>query len=140
MHGHSSRIHFARLPGVRIAATATALDAYQPEPEMVALRVAPDELYLTPPPDDPELIITPIVSHDEHAILIDDSSFSGTWVDEASALDLLQRYCEWELPAARPAYAQGAVAGIPTKLWFSEGQILFVVQTPYAQEMEERLV
>lgn len=139
MHGPNSPIHFARLAGVRVAATATALDAYQPEPAMVALRFAPDELFLTPPPTDPELIITPIISHDEHAIIIDDGSFSGAWVDEETALDLLQRHCEWELPAERPASVQGAVAGIATKLWFAEGKVLFVVQTPYAQEMEERL-
>lgn len=139
MHGHNSPIHFNRLAGVRVAATATALDAYQPETGMIALRFAPDELFLTPAPDDPEGIITPIISHDDHAIIIDDSSFSGAWVDAKQALDLLQRYCEWALPSARPAFAQGAVAGIATKLWFADEQVLFLVQTPYAQEMEERL-
>ena len=38
-----------------------------------------------------------------------------------------------------PAFAQGAVAGIATKLWLTEGRVLFIVLTPYAYEMEARL-
>lgn len=99
------------------------------------MRFAPDEVYLTPPLPSENIVL----EQDKHAIVIAEGSFSGVWIDQDRALDLLQRLCEWELPTERPAFAQGAVAGIPTKLWFTEDQVLFVVQSPYAAEMEERL-
>jgi hypothetical protein len=54
-------------------------------------------------------------------------------------MDFLTRECEWELPRDRPAFAQGAVAGLAMKLWFEHGRVLFVVPAPFAHELEERL-
>ncbi|MDJ0754625.1 MAG: hypothetical protein QNJ45_13960 [Ardenticatenaceae bacterium] len=124
-----------RLKGTRIASTPAALDAISWPDEAIVMRFAPDEVYLTPPLPSKNIVL----EQDEHAIVIAEGSFSGVWIDRERALDLLQRLCEWELPSERPVFAQGAVAGIPTKLWFTEDQILFVVQSPYAAEMEERL-
>lgn len=124
-----------RLPGTRIAATPAALNAVEWPDEARVMRFAPDELFVTPPLDSPELV----TQHDEYAIILHDAAFSGVWLDETVALKLLERLCEWELPQERPAFAQGAVAGIPTKLWFEGEQVLVIVSSPYAAEMEERL-
>ena len=54
------------------------------------------------------------------------------------ALAFLERACEWALPQQRPAFAQGAVAGVPVKLWLEGDQVLFVVPSPYVHDFEER--
>ena len=127
---------FERLCGTRIASTAAALDAVAWPAGTIALRFAVDELYITPPLVDSDVVL----ALDEHAIIVVDNAFSGARVEEGQACALLERFCEWEIPAERPAFAQGAVAGVPTKLWLTAGQVLFIVPTPYAHEMEARLV
>ena len=135
MHVHKP-VKLERLAGTRIVSTPAALDAVDWPQEAIVLRFAADELYITPPLDNPGAVL----AHDEYAIVIAEGAFSGAWVDEQHALGLLEHLCEWEIPTARPAFAQGAVAGIPTKLWLTEGRVLFIVSTPYAHDMEERLV
>jgi len=124
-----------RLAGTRIVADPRAIDNLIIPGGSVALRFAPDEIYVTPP-----LVGTSAVTAaDPHAIIISDGAFAGAWIDEAQALDLLEMHAEWEMPSDRPAFVQGSVAGVATKLYFTEGKILFVVQAPYAHELEERL-
>ena len=140
---------FKRLPGTRMVAKPEALDALPLPAHAIALRFAPDELYITFASDRAQsgasfstvraTIQTALLAADPHAIIIAEGAFSGAWVAESHALALLERLAEWEMPTARPAFAQGAVAGIPTKLWFEEKRVLFVVPTPYAHELEERL-
>lgn len=76
---------------------------------------------------------------DEHAITATDTSLYGVWVEHADALAILERECEWELPALRPAFAQGAVAGLPMKLWFEADRVLFVVAAPFATDFADRI-
>ncbi len=125
-----------RIQGTRIAAGPAALDAVDWPAGVIVLRLAHDEAYVTPPLASDDIII----AHDPHAIVIEEGAFAGVWIDHDQALDLLERLCEWEIPDERPAFAQGAVAGIPTKLWLTDERVLFIVQAPYAAEMEERLV
>lgn len=129
-----------RMIGTRIVSTPEALDkimAAQWPDGAILLRFAEDELFVTPPIKDGEAAILPI---DPHAIVVRDGAFSGVWIEMAAAIGILERTCEWELPGERPAFAQGMVAGLPTKLYFEEEQVLFLVSAPYAHEMEERLV
>lgn len=128
------RIALKRLAGTRISATPRAIDNLIIPGGSTALRISPDEIYVTPP-----LLGTSIVKvTDPHAIVIEEGSFAGAWVLEKEALNLLERHADWEIPSERPAFAQGSVAGISTKLYFREGQILIVVPAPYAHELEER--
>ena len=131
------RPHFERFTCSRIVARAEALDALQPADGAFVMRFASDEILVSPPLSDGE--IAQLLAGDPHAIVIADSAFSGVWLDEEQALALLERLAEWEMPSARPAFAQGAVAGIACKLWFAQGRVLFLVQSPYAEEMEARL-
>jgi hypothetical protein len=99
--------------------------------DAIVLRVAPDEaLALTS--------VAPEIS-DPHAIVRLDAGYAGLWLttDEASAF--LSRCCEWEPPTGRPAIAQGAVAGLPVKLWFEQNRVLVLVPANYAIDLEERI-
>ena len=121
-----------RLPATRIVATPAALDAAEWPDDTLALRFAPDELLVTPP-------VANLALDDPHAIIIADSGYAGVWLPEAEALAFLERACEWELPPQRPAFAQGAVAGIATKLWFEAGRVLLIVPAPLIADFEERM-
>ena len=129
-----------RMIGTRIVSTPEAIDkiiaAKWPD-EAILLRFAEDELFVTPPIKGGEAVIQQL---DPHAIVVREGAFSGVWIEMAAATGILEKTCEWEMPAERPAFAQGMVAGLPTKLYFEEEQVLFLVSAPYAHEMEERLV
>lgn len=135
MHAPKKRIMIEHMAGTRIVAEPRAIDNLIIPGGSVALRFAPDEIYVTPPLTG----TSAVTAADPHAIIISDGAFAGAWVDEAQALDLLEMHAEWEMPANRPAFAQGSVAGIATKLYFKAGKVLFVVQAPYAHELEDRL-
>jgi hypothetical protein len=97
----------------------------------IVMRVAPDEV-LAIATEFPEL-------RDPHAIVEFDDGYAGIWLSEAEAQDFLSRSCEWAPPTERPAFAQGAVAGLPAKLWFEQKRVLILVPAPYAMDLEERL-
>ncbi len=152
------------LPATRIVAAPTALDSARWPDGSLPLRTAPDEVLLVhtasvsigssaphPLPTSigssaPHPLPTSIGSSaphplttDPHAIIAPEGSFMGMWLPLAEALEYLERACAWELPTARPAFAQGAVANIPLKLWFEHDRVLFIVQSPFAADFEERM-
>ena len=123
-----------RMPATRVVANAAALDLLGAG-ESLVLRFAPDEAWISPPLNE----ISKVLAKDSYAIIIADSGYAGVWLATDEALDFLERNCEWEIPAERPAFAQGAVAGVPTKLWLEPERVLFLVPAPYATDFEERL-
>jgi glycine cleavage system aminomethyltransferase T len=123
---------FERLEATRLVASPEVLDRIGPSPGILALRVAPDELLVTPSLSSDAL-------DDSHAIAERETGFAAAWVALEEATSVLERACAWVLPTERPAFAQGAVAGIPVKLWFEEERVLFVVPAPYAADLEERM-
>lgn len=121
-----------RIHGTRIVSIPAVLDEIDWPQDALILRVAPDEvLALGEIPA--ELIADP------HAIVEPESSFAGVWLDSAAATAFLERECEWVIPAGRPRFAQGAVAGLPVKIWLEEERVLFLVPAPYRHPFEERL-
>ncbi len=124
------------LEATRVSATPAALDALVAEPPWpagaLAFRTAPDELLVTATPDFK-------VAGDPHAIVVRETAFSYVWLDEATAERFLNRECEWRRPDARPALAQGEVAGIPAKLWFEAGRTLVLTPAPFAAAFQRRL-
>jgi glycine cleavage system aminomethyltransferase T len=129
-----------RIEAVHVMASPEALDSAEWGGDRSALRIAPDELLLLGTEDDPPTAAEAEVAvGDPHAIVERETGFSGAWVPAAEAEELLARTCAWELPEARPAFAQGAVAEVPVKILFEEQRALFVVQTPWAHELEDRL-
>ena len=126
-----------RLAVTRIAATTAALEsvAAQCDENTIVLRHAPDEYLFYPALPDPNIVL----AFDAHAIVLEDSSWFGNTLSAADSAELLERFCEWEPPTERPAFAQGAVAEIPTMLYFTTDKTLFVVHAPYVHDFEERI-
>ena len=124
-----------QLSATRIVATPAALDAAAWPQGALVLRTAPDEALVTPVVGQ-DLILP----HDPHAIVARETGFAAAWVAADEALEFLERSCEWELPFERPAFAQGAVAGLPLKLWLERDRVLFIVPAPFAADLEERMV
>lgn len=118
-----------RMTATRIVATQSALDALQ---SAMLMRIATDEAMVIGSFSD-------ALPSDPHAIVEREDGFTGVWLSAELALAFLEKSCEWELPQERPAFAQGAVAGIPTKLWFEPDRVLFLVPAPYAHDFEERI-
>ena len=129
-----------RLIGTRVVSTQKAMDSALSDPDwpgdQETLRFAFDEL-LTLGPLDEKLINR----RDPHAVVTEDASFFGIRLDPERGARLLEAHCEWPPPPPErwPAQAQGAVAGVPTKILFTEAHWLFVVQSPFLSDFEERV-
>jgi len=120
-----------RMSFTRIVAAPAALDAAAWPDDAVVLRVAPDEVLVS-------AAIDPAGVADPHAIVEPETGLCGVWRGYAEATAFLERECDWEVPAQLPAFAQGAVAGLPVKLWLTDDQVLFVVPAPFASDFAER--
>lgn len=118
-----------RLGGLRVVADPAALDgARWHGNEVTVLRLAPDDAL--------GLGASGVDVDDEHAIVESEGGFVGAWLPIGDVLPHL----EWRLPTERPALAQGAVAGVPAKLWLpTDGDALLVTAAAYADELAGRL-
>src|SRR5687767_14712894 len=132
-----------RFTGTRVVALPRAIDAAVWPEGTLAFRLAPDEVLVIP-------AVNVTAVDDPHAIVELETGFSAVWVDHGAAIDLLERECDWELPqgmrqwgndpgANRAVFAQGLVAGLPVKVWFERERVLFIVASPLAADLTERL-
>lgn len=115
-----------------IVAAPSALDAAAWPADARVLRIAADEVLVIPP-------VAALALDDPHAIQVNDGGYVGVWLPAEKALDFLERTCEWEIPRSRPAFAQGMVAGVATRLWLESEAVLFVVAAPFVIDFQERL-
>jgi hypothetical protein len=125
------------LHGLHVVADPSALDAARWEDEtgasVTVLRFAPDEAFaIGATAGDAGL-----TDADPNAIVVEEHGFVGAWCSIAD----IRRHLEWPLPAGGPALLQGAVAGVPAKVWFApdQAQVLLVTPAPYAKELTQRL-
>jgi hypothetical protein len=117
-----------RRHGLRVVADAAALDgARWTGDDVLVLRLAPDESLA--------LGATAVDLDDEHAIVEAEAGFSAARV----WLDVVAAHIEWALPTARPALAQGSIAGVPAKLWLTDDGATLVVHAAYAADLQDRL-
>jgi hypothetical protein len=98
-------------------------------------RVAPDEAFIYSEAGELRL---PKLS-DEHAIITQDSSLAGIWLNQKEAHTFLEHECLWELPKTRPAFAQGTIAHLPAKLYFEQERVLVITSAVYALDLAKRL-
>ena len=125
------------LDGWRIIAEPSALDAAPWPQGATVVRISPDDVFLVSATGSSAV---PTVPGDTHAIVTPEHGFAGATLsaDEVRHLDL--HHIEWELPAARPALAQGRIAGVPAKLVLhADGSALLLVACAARAELEERL-
>jgi hypothetical protein len=123
------------LRGLRVVADPVALDgASWVGADVIVLRLAPDDALA--------IGATGVDLADAHAIVEPDAGFSGAWLP----LDAVARHIEWPLPSERPALAQGAVAGVPAKVFLPDGiagagagDVLLLTATAYVDELIDRL-
>ncbi len=123
---------FGTIEATRIVASPDALDAAPWPSDAHALRLARDEVLVM------ARVSADAVS-DPHAIVERESGFAGAWLPTEEAHAFLSSACPFELPSERPAFAQGAVAEIPLKLWLETDRILFVVQRPFVADLVRRM-
>jgi len=119
-----------RLHGLRVVADPAALDAARWHgADVTILRFAPDDAL--------GLGADAVEVDDEHAIVEAEAGYVGVWLSVAD----LEPHVEWPVPADRPAFAQGAVAGVPAKVWLPAAGVraLLVTAAAYAAELAERL-
>ena len=120
-----------RLEGLRIVATPAALDAAAWPDGAQVFRLAADDVFVLGEGE---------IHLDDPAAIVDvETGFSGVWIDADTAAAWLRSSCEWELPSDRPAFAQGAVAGLAVKLWFESDRVFVMTASAFAHELEERM-
>jgi len=117
--------------GLRVVAPAAALDRLFWPAGAAVLRLAADDL----------LVIGAARGGlgDGAVILEQESGFVGWWLTPGEVREKVLPHVEWPIPDARPALAQGLVAGVPAKLWLGEDRTLLLCAAAYAHELEERL-
>jgi len=133
-------VHVLRAPGVRVVATPEAIDAAAwqdagPGPdefEPLILRFAPDEAFAVGATgvhlDDPEAIIEPELGYT--AIMFP--------VDEF--IDVVLPRIEWPVAPTRPAFCQGSIAGVPSKLYLdTTGAATVFIAGSYVDDFLSRL-
>ena len=115
---------------LRVVASPDALDDLAWTDEVAALRLAPDDLLAVG--------AASVQVNGEH-LVVDEAGFVGWWLTPDEVREQVLPHVDWPLPTARPALAQGLVAGVPAKLWLSEDRALLLCAAAYAHELEERL-
>ena len=118
------------LPALRVVAASEALDDLTPLDEHPMLRLAPDDLLV--------IGAASVQVSGEH-LVVDETGFVGWWLTPEELRDQVIPHVDWPLPTARPALAQGLVAGVPAKLWLAEDRALLLCAAAYAHELQERL-
>ena len=120
-----------RMLMTRIVANSAALDALDVS-DARSFRIAPDEVFI-------DADINTDALQDDFAIVTKEASMSGVWIATKDAIHFLEHECSWVLPTERPAFAQGAVAHLPVKLYFEEERVLFMTSASFAEDLQERL-
>jgi hypothetical protein len=116
------------LAGWRVVATPTALDAMMSGPGSTVLRFAPDDALV--------LAASAPTVEDEHAIIVPDHGWSGTWL-AAPGFHHVGSFIDWHVPAV--GIGQGLIAGVPCKVLRCDDLTLLLCATPYAHELESRM-
>jgi hypothetical protein len=133
-------VHELRAPGLRVVAAPEALDGalwYDEGPgpdefEPLVLRLAPDDAFA--------IGATDVDIHDEHAIIEREVGFLALMFPADEFDELVVPHLEWPAPLERPAFAQGAIAGVPAKVYIDmTGAAIVIVMAAYVDDLRSRL-
>ena len=121
------------LVGWRIIADPAALDQAPWPAGSHVVRISPDDVFVIGAAE-------PSVPADPHAIVTPEHGFAGAVLTADQVAHIALHHIEWQLPAGRPALAQGQIAGVPAKLVLhADGSALLLVACAARHELEERL-
>jgi len=133
-------VHVLREPGVRVVASPEALDAAEwqdagPGPdefEPLILRFAPDEAFAVGATgvhlDDPDAIVEAEVGYTAVMFPVDEF------------IDVVLPRIEWPVSPTRPAFCQGSIAGVPSKLYIdTTGAATVFIAGSYVDDFLSRL-
>jgi len=133
-------VHVLRAPGVRVVASPEALDAAEwqdagPGPdefEPLILRFAPDEAFAVGATgvhvDDPDAIVEAEVGYTAVMFPVDEF------------IDVVLPRIEWPVSPTRPAFCQGSIAGVPSKLYLdTTGAATVFIAGSYVDDFLSRL-
>jgi hypothetical protein len=115
---------------LRVVASPQVLDGLAWPDAVAALRLAPDDLLAVG--------AASVEVAGEH-LVVDEAGFVGWWLTADEVTETVLPHVDWPLPTARPALAQGLVAGVPARLWLAQDRALLLCAAAYAHELEERL-
>lgn len=118
------------LHALRAVAAPEVLDELVLADDHPVLRLAPDDVLV--------IGAASVQVSGEH-LVVDEAGFVGWWLTPDELTRAVVPHLDWPLPAARPALAQGLVAGVPAKLWLAEDRALLLCAAAYAHELEERM-
>lgn len=125
----------------RCLARPEALDALSLPESATACRVAPDELLVLREGGAglAAALQAGLAAADPHALVLDHSdafaAFALAGPDAADAFALLSSL---PLPDVRPAFLQGAVAGVPAKVVAEPARLLVLVPSTLGHQLAER--
>jgi hypothetical protein len=131
---------FELLVGPRVVADPLAVDAatWHGDGPVIVLRLASDDAF--------GIGAEGVDVDDAHAIVVREDGFVGRLFAALEFERDVLPHIEWSLPSGRPALAQGAVAGVPAKVWFmadeagpGSGSALVITWAAYAAELAQRL-
>ena len=128
-----------QIVGLRVVADSSALDGAKwsgtrdpmgrDTETIVVLRIAPDEAL--------GIDARHIELDDPDAVVVTETGFVAGWCNVVG----LMAHVEWDLPDEPGSLAQGALAGVPVKVWVAddEDNLLVVTHAAYADELRKRL-
>jgi hypothetical protein len=133
------------LHGLRVVAAPSAIDAAvhaTSRTGAIVIRIAPDDAFVIGASD--------LQLSDPHAIVEPESAFVGWWLTAEEVSSHIAGHAEWVVPrpkAGMTQLAQGLIAGIPMKLWFTDPtdapakgpQVLVIVSRGLAHEAQDRV-
>ena len=119
--------------GWRIIADPAALDGAPWPAGSRVVRISPDDVFLIGAAE-------PSIPGDPYAIVTPEHGFGGVTISSTQLAHIGLHHIEWAVPDARPALAQGQIAGVPAKLLLhSDGTALLLVACAAQHELEDRL-
>ena len=133
-------MHALRAPGMHVVASPEAIDRARwqdagPGPdefEPLLLRLAPDEVFA--------IGAIGVEIEDPDAIVEHEAGYIALMFPADEFVDAVIPHLEWPAPMERPAFAQGAIAGVPSKLYIDPtGAAIVLVLAAYLDDLLPRL-
>lgn len=130
---------------VRLMARAAALDSLPGLEDVFRGRVAADELMLIALAPGRQDLVEAAAAHfdavDPDALVIGETDGWTIWTISGGAADeAFARLSALPLPATRPAFLQGAVAGVPAKVVAEPGRLHIVLVASLGDHVRERVL